>query len=195
MWDQRYDTEEYIYGIEPNQFVKDTIQNIKKGKVLCLGAGEGRNAVYLAQQGYEVTAVDSSAVGMQKAQKLAAANNVSIKTVTADLADYKIEPESWQGMISIFCHVPSQLRKKIHRNVVSGLVSGGIYILQAYTPEQLHYRTGGPSNVDMLYKLTDLQNDLSGLIFKTGEEKIREVHEGVLHTGKSAVVQIVAEKP
>lgn len=111
-WDERYNTKEYIYGTEPNQFVAQNIQNIKKGSVLCLGAGEGRNAVYLAEMGHHVTAVDSSRVGLEKARNLAVSRGVQITTIVADLADFIIQPESWDMITSIFCHLPLQLRKK-----------------------------------------------------------------------------------
>ncbi|MCA9732991.1 MAG: class I SAM-dependent methyltransferase [Deferribacteres bacterium] len=194
-WDERYNTKEYIYGTEPNQFVAQNIQNIKKGSVLCLGAGEGRNAVYLAEMGHHVTAVDSSRVGLEKARNLAVSRGVQITTIVADLADFIIQPESWDMITSIFCHLPLQLRKKVNTDVVSGLKPGGIFLLQAYTPEQLNYRTGGPSRLDMLYTLHDLRDELNGLIFQSGEERVREIAEGIMHTGKSAIVELIAVKP
>ena len=102
MWDQRYSADEYIYGKDPNEFLAKAVDNIPKGKVLCLAEGEGRNAVFLAQHGYEVVAVDSSSVGLEKANKLAQERGVTIQTIVTDLAHFDIEPDSWDGVVSIF---------------------------------------------------------------------------------------------
>ncbi|KAA3615318.1 MAG: class I SAM-dependent methyltransferase [Calditrichaeota bacterium] len=195
MWDKRYNTEEYVYGKHPNRFLVRHVDRLPKGKVLCLAEGEGRNAVYLAEQGLSVVAVDSSVVGLKKAQKLAASRDVEIKTVVADLADFTIEPESWDAIISIFCHLPAGLRKKLHKKCVAGLRPGGIFLLQAYTPDQLHYGTGGPPVIELLISLAELEQELNGLIFEEARETVCEIKDGKLHDGQSAVVQIVAAKP
>jgi SAM-dependent methyltransferase len=195
MWDQRYDTDEYVYGRDPNRFLASVSDQIPKGKVLCLAEGEGRNAVYLATLGCTVLAVDSSSVGLDKAKKLAAENNVRIETRVVDLAHLEIEQGAWDAIVSIFAHVPSGVRKDIHRNVVKGLRQGGMFILEAYTPAQLRLRTGGPPNEDMMMTLDGLRQELEGLEFKHALELERNVVEGKLHTGKGAVVQVVAVKP
>jgi len=195
MWDQRYNTEEYMYGKEPNQFLASVSSELPKGRVLCLAEGEGRNAVFLAKQGCQVLAVDSSAVGLEKAKKLAEANNVTIGTQAADLAHLVIEPGKWDAIVSIFAHVPSVIRKELHRKVVKGLRSGGVFILEAYTPAQLALKTGGPPNEDMMMTLEGLRQELPGLEFKHAVERERVILEGKLHTGKGAVVQVVARKP
>ncbi|MDA8098817.1 MAG: class I SAM-dependent methyltransferase [Nitrospiraceae bacterium] len=194
MWDQRYDTEEYVYGIEPNRFLASMADKIPKGRVLCLAEGEGRNAVFLAKQGCRVLAVDSSPVGLKKAEKLAASQGVSIETQVVDLAHFEIEPGAWDGIVSIFAHVPSAIRKALHRKVVAGLRSGGVLVLEAYTPKQLEYKTGGPPNADMMMTLAGLREELAGLEFLHAKELDRDVIEGRLHTGKGAVVQVVAKK-
>ena len=104
MWDERYSADEYAYGKLPNDFLVESIKKIPLGKVLCLADGEGRNSVYLAEQGFEVTSVDSSAPGMKKADRLASERGVKINTVVSDLADFEIKAESWDAVISIFCH-------------------------------------------------------------------------------------------
>jgi 2-polyprenyl-3-methyl-5-hydroxy-6-metoxy-1,4-benzoquinol methylase len=195
MWDQRYRTEEYVYGTRPNDFLASVSDRIAKGRVLCLAEGEGRNAVFLARQGHQVLAVDQSAVGLAKAQRLAATCGVSIETRTVDLASFEIVPESWDAVISIFAHVPSQLRRTLHRQVVGGLRPGGILVLEGYTPAQLQYKTGGPPDLDKLMTLADLREELVGLTFMHALELEREVIEGTLHTGLGAVVQVLAVKP
>ncbi len=202
MWDERYSDDEYVYGTAPNTFLASMVDHIpcnhnhgSRGKVLSLAEGEGRNAVFLAEHGCFVTAVDASRVGLTKAEKLAKARGVVIKIIHSDLAHLDIEPESWDAIISIFCHVPSQLRKELHCKVVAGLRPGGVLILEAYTPSQLALKTGGPQDVDMTMSLAQLEKELAGLVFEHAKEMEREVVEGKFHTGKGAVVQIVARKP
>lgn len=195
MWDERYSSEEYIYGKDPNEFLANAVGKIPKGRVLCVAEGEGRNAVFLAEQGYEVVAVDSSAVGLEKARKLAEERGVSIQTIVCDLAHFDIEPESWDGVVSIFAHVPPQVRKELHKKVVNGLRSGGVLILESYRPDQLKYKTGGPPSAEFMMTLEGLEQELKGLDFDYGVELDRDVVEGKFHTGKGAVVQIIGVKP
>ena len=195
MWDERYSTEEYVYGTAPNDFLRSVADRIPKGRILSLGEGEGRNAVYLAECGFEVLGVDSSAVGLGKAGKLAAERGVRIDTLVADLTSYKIEPGCWDGIVSIFCHLPSAPRRALHRRVVAGLRPGGAFVLEAYTPAQLQFKTGGPPSEDMLMSLQVLKAELQGLVFEHGAELERPVVEGRYHTGRAAVVQILARKP
>lgn len=194
-WDERYSEEAFAYGTEPNTFLAEQAGIIKKGgSVLCLAEGEGRNAVWLAQQGYRVTGVDSSSVGLNKAQQLASKRGVSIETVCTDLADYHIEPDSWDAIVSIFCHVPAPLRKRLHSEAVAGLKPGGVLILEAYRPKQLEYGTGGPPVADLMMQLDELRQELAGLDLVHAGEVDREVIEGKYHTGMAAVVQLVARK-
>lgn len=195
MWDDRYQTEEYVYGTTPNEFLVSVTDQIPKGKVLCLAEGEGRNAVYLAGLGHEVVAVDSSSVGLEKAKRLGQDQGVNIKTVVADLTGFQIKPNSWYAIISIFCHLPSELREDLHKKVVNGLRPGGVFVLEAYTPAQLKLKSGGPSSKDLMMSLKNLEQELEGLIFIHSKEIERAVIEGKFHTGKAAVVQILAVKP
>ncbi len=194
MWDERYSADEYAYGTDPNDFLAEYHHLIPTGKVLCLAEGEGRNAVYLARQGYEVTAVDSSAVGLDKAQKLASLSGVSINTIVADLADFTVAPNSFDGVVSIFCHVPKDIRKDLHQRVIAGLKPGGILLLEAYTPAQLQHGTGGPATDELTMTLMELDQELDGLEIIHGQELERDVVEGLYHTGRGAVVQIIGRK-
>ena len=195
IWDERYASKEYQYGTEANDFLCQVAEKIPLGKCLCLAGGEGRNAVYLAGRGHQVTAVDASAVGLKKARRLARQSSVEIETIVADLNNFAIEPESWDAIVSIYCHVAAEIRPALHRKVVAGLRSGGMLILEAYRPEQLEYRTGGPPAVEMLMTLEQLRQELCGLNFIHAVELEREVVEGKLHTGVGAVVQVLAVKP
>jgi SAM-dependent methyltransferase len=193
-WNQRYGAEAYAYGVEPNDFLVEQSQCIPAGRVLCLAEGEGRNAVYLAKCGYEVTAVDMSAAGLDKAQHLAAVAGVAISTQLADLNSYEIKPADWHGIVSIFAHVPPPLRQRLYGSVQHGLRPGGVIIIEAYTPRQLNYKTGGPQQLDLLVSLDALRAELCGLTEVVGREVERQVVEGEFHTGLGAVVQYVARK-
>lgn len=195
-WNERYSSEQYRYGVIPNEFLARTAPLLpKNAKVLSLAEGEGRNAVFLASLGHRVTGVDASSVGMQKAQRLAAGRGVKIETVVAELAEYVIEPGAWDAVVSIFCHLPPDLRRRVFRAAVEGLRPGGLMILEAYTPRQLELRTGGPPVPELLYTADALREDFGGLELTRLEELEREVHEGDLHNGRSAVVQLVGVKP
>ncbi len=195
MWDQRYNIDEYVYGKEPNDFLRQSIKHIPQGDILCLAEGEGRNAVFLAQHGGNVTAVDASAIGLAKAHRLAVERGVSLTTQIADLAQFQLDEDRWDGIISIFAHLPPPVRRALHKQVVQSLRPGGIFLLEAYTPQQLLHNTGGPPNAELLMDLASLQQELQGLRFLHAQECVRDIHEGLFHNGLSAVVQIIAQRP
>jgi SAM-dependent methyltransferase len=195
VWDERYASPDYVYGTEPNDFLAAVASRIPAGRVLSLADGEGRNGVYLASLGYHVTSMDASPVGLAKARRLAALRGVPLTTVVADLADYLIAPGAWEGIVSIFCHLPPPLRRRVHEQVVRGLVPGGLFVLEAYSVRQLGFGTGGPASVELLLTLDRLREELRGLELLHALEIEREVHEGTLHGGMSAVVQVVGRKP
>ena len=194
IWDERYGAAGFLYGTEPNDFLKAEAGRIPPGEVLCLAEGQGRNAVYLARQGYAVTAVDASAVGLAKLEELARPHNLRIATVASDLARYEIEPGAWDAIVSIWCHVPPPVRRPLHAASVAGLKPGGWMILEAYHPRQLQYKTGGPPVPELTMTLEALRQELAGLEFVLAQELDREVHEGTGHHGKGAVVQVAARK-
>lgn len=194
MWDQRYSAEEYAYGKEPNKFLEQNFSAVPKGKILSLAEGEGRNAVFLAKQGYSVTAVDGSIEGLKKAEKLAAENNVQIECIHADLAHFDLGTDKWEGIVSIFCPLPSVLRKEVYKKVISALKKNGVFLLEAYTPDQIKNGTGGGSDADTMQTKVSLSTELAGLEFKHLTELEREVVEGIYHTGLGSVVQVIAQK-
>lgn len=194
MWDERYNDSDYVYGTQPNDFLKSHIHHIPKGRILSLAEGEGRNAVFLAQLGYEVTAVDLSLVGLKKAQKLAAESGVSITTIHADLAGFESEKARWDGIISIFCALPAQVRKILHSKVQSWLKPQGVFLLEAYTPKQITFGTGGGNDVDMMQTTSSLKEELPELKFEHLQELQRSVIEGKYHTGNASVLQAIAKR-
>ena len=194
MWDERYNTEDYAYGTQPNEFLEQNFGRIPKGRVLSIGEGEGRNAVFLARQGYTVTAVDGSSVGLEKAKKLAGENDVEIDTIHADLADFDLGENEWDGIISIFVPLPSELRKVLYSKLPGALKTGGVFFVEAYTPEQIKHGTGGGNSPDTMQTAESLKLELPSLTFEHLIQLEREVIEGSYHTGIGSVVQAIAKK-
>lgn len=191
-WDERFSGPQLAYGEAPNDFLVEVTPRLPRGRALSLGEGEGRNALFLARSGYEVTAVDASAAGLARARARAEGAGLKVDTVHADLAEYVIGEGTWDVIVSIFCHLPMPLRRAVHRAAAKGLRPGGAFVLEAYTPAQLAYGTGGPKDRGLLYTLDDLREDLAGLSFAVAIEQTREIHEGALHNGRSAVVEVLA---
>ncbi len=190
-WDTEFNTDEYMYGKEPNDFLKENYSAIPKGKVLLIAEGEGRNAVFLAKLGYQVTAVDISIVGLEKAKKLAAENNVEIETICEDLQTFDLGHEKWEGIVSISCHLPPALRKELSKRIESALTPKGVYLMEGYTPEQLNYKTGGPPVAEMMTSKQTVIEEFPNLQFSHLKELEREIIEGVNHFGLAAVVQVI----
>ncbi|MBX3672542.1 MAG: class I SAM-dependent methyltransferase [Burkholderiales bacterium] len=195
MWDERYAADEYVYGTLPNDFLVSRVASLPRGRVLCLGEGEGRNATWLAQQGFEVHAVDASAVGMEKARRLAHGRGVAVATTIADLATWDAGEAQWDAIVSIFCHLPPPARARVHGRIAHWLRPGGVFLLEAYTPDQLALETGGPPVAELMMTLAGLRAELAGLAIEHGVETVRRVVEGRLHHGDGAVVQVLARRP
>ncbi|MDO5666558.1 MAG: class I SAM-dependent methyltransferase [Alcaligenaceae bacterium] len=195
MWHQRYSNDEYYYGTAPNDFLKQASNYIPVGStVISLGEGEGRNAVFLAEQGHQVTAVDMALSGLEKVTKLAEGRGVKVATVHADLSEYPLEASAWDAAINIFCHMHKSLRPAFHQQIKNGLKSGGLVIFECYSTRQLEFKTGGPGNVDLLYTIEELEHDFIDMDIIHLEELEREIQEGEAHSGMSAVVQLIARK-
>ena len=198
MWNERYNEVEYVFGTEPNDFLRDEFRKITSGgRVLCLAEGEGRNAVFLAQQGYQVTAMDMSEVGLNKALKLAQDRGVDIITQVADLADYEFGEAKWDGIVAIWAHLPKAVRQRVYAQIAPALKPNGVFILEAYTEQQLNMdAVGGPpaTQKERFGSLAVLRSELAELEEITGIEKQRMISEGKRHQGLSAVVQFIAKK-
>ena len=130
-WNDRYAIEEYLYGTEPNEFLVEQVEGLSPGKALCIADGEGRNSVYLAGLGFQVTAVDISETGSAKTRSLAAERGVEVETVTADLAEFDLGADRWDLVVSIFAHVPPEVRRDLHTRLPRSLRPGGTVILEA----------------------------------------------------------------
>jgi SAM-dependent methyltransferase len=193
-WNERFRGERYAYGTEPNDFLRAHAARIPPGRVLCLAEGEGRNATFLAGRGHLVTAVDFSAEGLRKAARLAGERGVTIDLVEADLAIYEPEADAYAGVVSIFCHLAPPLRRRLHGAVARALVPGGVFLLEAYTPRQLAFGTGGPRDPALLVEPEELGAEVAALAVEHLVEVVREIHEGTAHAGRSATVQLIAAR-
>lgn len=198
-WDERYATDDYLFGTEPNRFLASQRERLTGGaqrRVLALADGEGRNGVWLAEQGLDVTSVDASPTGVAKARRLAEARGVSVHTEIADLTCWDLGDERWDAIVAIFIQfLGSEERRRLHARVVRALAPGGLLVLQGYTPKQLDYKTGGPPCADNLYTAADLRAELAGLTIVHLVEHEELMFEGRAHAGMSALVDLVAVKP
>jgi len=194
-WDAKYNTDEYIFGTRPNRFLVECASGLTPGKALSLGEGEGRNAIYLAGLGFEVTAVDLSAIGLKKAQRLAKHNALTLTTIHADLNDYAIIPNQWDVIICFFVHILPEHRAALHRKVAAGLRPGGVYILEGFSPEQMKYAKRGPDNPGQLYDLQAIRHELDGLEFTIARQVERLLDDTEPEQGVCAVTQVMAVKP
>lgn len=194
LWNERFAKEEYAYGKDPNTFFKQEIDKLIPGKILLLGEGEGRNAVYAAKLGWEVDAVDWSEKGKEKAEKLANEYNVKINYVLSDLSEYTLKENHYDAVGLIFLHLDPDLMGKIHSKVNTSLKNGGFVILESYSKEQLLNTSGGPKDPDLLHSLEEIFSDFSDLeIISFSKEKI-ELYESPLHSGEADVIRFVGKK-
>ncbi len=195
IWDTRYAGAEFIYGTEPNEFLKYELSKITPGKILFLGEGEGRNAVYAATLGWDVDAVDYSASGKIKAESLAAEKDVKINYFVADLSTYTPEQNYYNAVVLIYLHLEEELRGKVHQNAMASLKSGGKIIFEVFEKEQIKNNSGGPKSIELLYSLHDIVEDFIDLEFeKFSKEKIF-LNEGKGHEGEAVVIRFIGVKP
>ncbi len=194
-WDEKYSTAEYLFGTRPNRFLVECAATLTPGHALSLGEGEGRNAVYLAGLGFDVTAVDQSAVGLRKARRMAHQFNVTVATLHADLNDFIIAPACWDLILCFFVHLPPEERAPLHRKVVQGLRPGGVYILEGFSPEQVKFANHGPRTPGQFYDLPTLRAELAGLEFHIARQVERLLDDAEPELGMCAVTQVLAVKP
>ncbi|RPH67324.1 MAG: class I SAM-dependent methyltransferase [Burkholderiales bacterium] len=195
-WNARYAASEFVYGTEPNDFLKLSLDRLPRGQpVLCLADGEGRNGVWLARQGFEVTSVDIAEEGLRKAQALAREAGVAIRTEVADLATWDLGVARWGAIVSIFVHLPPKVRRDLHARCVRALVPGGVIVYEGYGEQQLRHGTGGPREPELLPRLDELLAEFDGCGLEHRFSGVREVYEGAFHHGEGHVNQLIARKP
>ena len=194
-WDERYASLEYIYGTEPNNFLKEQLSILKPGKILFPAEGEGRNAVYAASLGWETDAFDLSTEGQKKAIQLAGQKGVAINFYIQSLADWNPEPDQYDCIALIFLHLPEGLRQQVHKAAIKALKPGGVIILEAFTINQLPRTSGGPKSAEMLFTRQQINSDFDGLTFLRLSESLSLLNEGILHQGMADLIQFIAYKP
>lgn len=194
-WNDRYKSDEYFYGEEPNTFIKEQAFRLANhNKVIAFAEGEGRNAVFLARQGNEVTAIDYSEDGLEKTKKLAEKHNVNVHTKKVDLLADSLAENEYDAAIMVFGHFHDDYKKMILGKMIQTIKPGGLIMFEVYSKKQINYGTGGPKDVDMLYDPIDILTwceEHKVIHFFNGE---RERIEGKGHTGLADVIQVVIRK-
>ncbi len=198
-WDERYAEEAYVYGEKPNAFFKEQLDALNPGKILLPADGEGRNGVYAAEEGWEVSAFDISHTGKEKADQLAEKKGVQINYKVGSLEDQYYEAESFDVIALIFAHFPPHLKQDYHQQFVDLLKPGGILIFEAFSKDHLAYsaknpKVGGPKNRDILYDTDELENYFSTLEKHTLIQTEVELSEGAYHQGTGSAVRFVGVK-
>lgn len=192
-WNERFAEPDYIYGVMPNAYFQQFIDSSDTGTILLPAEGEGRNALYALQSGWQVHAVDYSEEGRKKALKLAKDNDFELKYSVADLAEWN-EDVKVDAIALLYAHFPPQLRSAIHSKLISKLKPGGTLVMEAFSREQMQFNSGGPRNLEMLYSKSMLEEDFSTLNVEYIEELNVEINEGEYHKGKASVIRLIAKK-
>ena len=198
-WENRYGKKEWAYGREPNRYFKDQLNTLPEGGILLPADGEGRNSVYAASCGWEVTAFDLSEAGRNKAIKLAAEKGVSIKYLTGNLADLDFPEASFDAMALIFAHFPSQFKTDFHKKLIKYLKYGGTLIFEAFSLEHLKYSAanpaaGGPKDPEMLYTTGEIEKLFPNIEILELIQMETTLDEGLYHQGLSSVVRFTGRK-
>jgi SAM-dependent methyltransferase len=189
-WDERYSSDEFIYGKAPNEYYKKIIDKLTPGKVLFLGEGEGRNAVYAAKLGWEADAYDFSDTGKEKSLKLAQENNVNINYTVTDLKHFTPLHNHYDLAVIIFLHLDEETRHEVHQKVFESIKPGGRLIFEVFEKDQINYSSGGPKNVDMLYSLEEVFEDFQDLELEEFSKKEIDLDEGPKHKGPAMVIRL-----
>ena len=202
-WNNRYRDvgEQYLFGTEPNRFLAHRVNRLLNGQTaLSVADGEGRNSVWLAEQGLDVTAIEISGIAIEKARRLAAGRNVSIRFIQDNMLEADCPPaelsDAFDWVVGIFIQfVGMEGREKQFAAMKQLTRSGGRVLLHGYTPKQLEFRTGGPSAIENLYTEEILRTAFADWEIEELVEYEDELTEGVGHQGRSTVIGIVARKP
>jgi SAM-dependent methyltransferase len=190
MWDERFAQRNPVYGDGPNAFLREQSQHWKPGiRILVPGDGYGRNGFWLAKQGFHVQTVDLSPVGVERSRAAAQAAGIQMKIECADLAKWEWPEGEFDAVAAIFLHLPPDIRPKIHASMLRAAKRGGVVILEAFSPPQLRYSSGGPKQVELLYTEEILRSDFAGAETVELAEQIVELEEGAMHSGPGGVVR------
>lgn len=198
-WNDRYNNEEFAYGEEPNNYLKEQLEKLNPGTILFPAEGEGRNAVFTARLGWEVSAFDISAEGKNKAIRLAETNNVTIDYQVGELETLNYQTEQFDAIALIYAHFPAEIKSSIHKQLDKYLRKGGIIIFEAFSKKHLEYlakndKVGGPKDIESLFSIEEIQNDFPDYEIIELEEKEIELNEGIFHNGIGSVIRFVGKK-
>lgn len=195
-WNRRFAAEGYLFGTAPNQWLREHAGCWPAGaRVLCVADGEGRNSVWLAGRGLVVDAFDIAEVGVAKARKLAAEAGVQVDFSVADCDGFAWPESAYDGVAAIFIQFADPaLRARLFERIVRCLKPGGVLVLQGYTPRQLEFRTGGPPFAENMYTEPLLREAFAALDILELREYDADVHEGQGHSGRSALIGLVARR-
>ena len=195
-WNAKFDCRGLLYGHEPNAFLAEHASALfpRRGRILSLGEGEGRNAVWLGRRGWKVSAVDVSAHALAKLRRLAAQSGVDVDTHRADVAGFEARPSQYDAVIILHMHLPPQARRIAHRRALRALKPGGVLLLEALRPEQLQQPSSGPTAPECLYRADELADDFASAQIKYLETEDRFIQAGQ-HQGMTSVVSMIARRP
>lgn len=199
-WNERYREQEFVYGESPNLFFKEQIEKLPIGTLLLPAEGEGRNAVFAASLGWNVSAFDISIEGKKKAEILAKKHQVSIQYEVGNLRELPFQKHQFDAIALIYAHFPAEVKSDFHRYLTTLVKPGGIFFFEAFSKNHLTYlerneKAGGPKDLDMLFSVEEIESDFSNFeIYRLAEQEI-ELQEGLYHNGLSSVIRMVARKP
>jgi cyclopropane fatty-acyl-phospholipid synthase-like methyltransferase len=198
-WNARYSAKEYAYGELPNEYLVDKLSALDAGKILFAADGEGRNGVFAAKLGWDVTSFDISESGKMKAEKLAEKNKVNIKYDIADLESIQYPIEKFNAIGLIYAHFHKNKRRSYHQKLDRLLQPGGYLILEAFSKNHIDYnrindKVGGPKDVDMLYSIDEIQHDFPNYTILELKETELILNEGEFHRGKGSVIRFFGRK-
>ena len=192
-WNNKFSKVDYFYGTKANEFLASKIELIKHKKtLLCLGEGEGRNAIFFAKNGFEVSAIDASDLGLEKLQNRAVEEKLDIKTVCMDLNFWKAE-EKYDVIMASYLHLLRDERERLFKKIEDSLNTNGYFIAEFFSTKQLSYNSGGPKDLELLYTVEDFSNYFN-LYKKNITEEIVVLDEGIGHQGEACVIRVVIQK-
>lgn len=198
-WNNRYASDEYVYGELPNNYLQEQLKKLPAGKILFPGEGEGRNAVFAAQIGWEVGAYDISPVGKMKAEKLAAKYNVQIDYRVGEIQSLGYQKEQFDVVALIYLHLAKDERNLLYDSIYHVLRPGGLVIAELFSKNHVEYQkknrnVGGPGNKDFLYSLQDIKSGFNKYSILELKEVEIELQEGTGHSGTASVIRFVGKK-
>jgi 2-polyprenyl-3-methyl-5-hydroxy-6-metoxy-1,4-benzoquinol methylase len=196
-WEDRYGKEEFAYGEEPNQFLKEQLTSLEPGTILFPAEGEGRNAVFAAELGWNVYAFDLSSEGQRKANLLAQKKGIEIDYILDPISDLPYTTNQFDAMVLIYAHFPADVKSTFHKLLSSYVKPGGVVIFEAFSKNHLvlnNEKAGGPKDINMLFSVEEIQSDFSDFEVRYLKEEEVELSEGLFHNGISSVVRFVGRK-